>query len=68
MGLKLYIFGDLTDFLVEQDQHPLVALKTLQMHVVRVISGVGTIKFSLFSSCFTVSTKSSSLKSDTMGV
>ena len=24
MGLNLYIFGDLTDFLVEQDHHPLL--------------------------------------------
>ena len=67
MGLNLYIFGDLTDFLVEQDWHPLVTLNTSN-GIVQVVSGVGTITFSLFLSCFTVSTKSSSLTSDTMGV
>ena len=67
MGLNLYIFGDLTDFLVAQDQCPLVALNTWN-GVVWVISSLGAITFSLFSSCFTVSTKSSSLTSDTMGV
>ena len=67
MGLNLYIFGDLTDFLVEQDHHPLVVLNTLN-GIVRVISGVGMITFSLFSIWFTVSTKSTSLTSDTMGV
>ena len=63
MGLNFYIFGDLTDFLVAQDQCPLVALNTLN-GVVWVVSGVSIITFSLFSSCFTVSTKSSSLTSD----
>ena len=67
MGLNLYIFGDLTYFLVAQDQHPLVALNTLN-GIVWVVSGVGTITFSLFSSCFTVSTKSSPLTSYTMSV
>ena len=67
MGLNLYIFGDLTDLLVAQDWHPLIALNTSN-GIVWVVSGVGMITFSLFSSCFTVSTKSSSLTSDTMGV
>ena len=67
MGLNLYIFGDLIDFLVEQDCCPLVVLKTLN-GIVQVISGIGTITFSLFLICFTVSTKSSSLTSDTMGL
>ena len=57
MGLNLYIFGDLTDFLVEQDCHPLVVLKTSN-GIVWVITGVGAITFSLFSS----------LTSDTMGL
>ena len=56
MGLNLYIFGELTDFLVAQDQHPLVDLNTSN-GVVWVISGVCVITFSLFSSCFTISTK-----------
>ena len=67
MGLNLYIFGDLTDFLVEQDHCPLVVFK-MSNGVIWVVSGVGAITFSLFLSCFTVSTKSSSLTSDTMGV
>ena len=67
MGLNLYIFGDLTDFLVAQDQRPLIDLNTLN-GVVWVISGVCMITFSLFLSCFTISTKSSSLTSDTKGV
>ena len=67
MGLNLYIFGDLTDFLVEQDCCPLIVLK-MSNGVVWVVTGVGTITFSLFSSCFTVSTKLSSLTSDTMGL
>ena len=62
MGLNLYIFGDLTDFLVEQDCCP------MSNGVVQVVSGAGVITFSLFSICFTVSTKSSSLTSDTIGV
>ena len=67
MGVNLYIFGDLTDFLVEQDHCPLVVLNMLN-GVVWVISFVGVITFSLFSICFTVFTKSSSLTSDTIGV
>ena len=67
MGLNLYIFGDLTDFLVEQDCHPIVVLK-MSNGIVQIISGVGAITFSLLSICFTVSTKSSSLTSDTMGL
>ena len=59
--------GDLTDFLVEQDCRPLVVLK-MSNGIVRVRPGVGVITFSLFSICFTVSTKSSSLTSDTMGL
>ena len=59
--------GDLTDFLVEQDRQPLVVLK-MSNGVVRARPGVGAITFSLFSICFTVSTKSSSLTSDTMGL
>ena len=47
MGLNLYIFGDLTDFLVAQDRHPLVALNTSN-GIVQVVSGVGAITFSLF--------------------
>ena len=59
--------GDLTDFLEEQDRQPLVVLKTSN-GIVRVRPGVGTITFSLFSVYFTVSTKSSSLTSNTMGL
>ena len=59
--------GDLIDFLVEQDHHPLVALK-MSNGITWVISGVGAITFSLFSICFTVSIKSSSLTLDTMGL
>ena len=55
------------DFLVEHDHHPLVVLNMLN-GIVQVVSGVGPITFSLFLSCFTVSIKSSSLTSDTMGV
>ena len=58
--------GDLTDFLVEQECQPLVVLK-MSNGVVRARPGVGVITFSLFSICFTVSIKSSSLTSDTMG-
>ena len=59
--------GDLTDFLVEHDHQPLVVLK-MSNGIVQVRPGVGAITFSLFSICFTVSTKSSSLTSDTMGL
>ena len=59
--------GDLTDFLVEQERRQLVVLKTLN-GIVRARPGVGAIIFSLFSICFSVSTKSSSLTSDTMGL
>ena len=59
--------GDLTDFLVEQDCQPLAVLKTSN-GVVRPGPGVGVITFSHFSICFTVSIKSSSLTSDTMGL
>ena len=67
MGLNLYIFGDLKDFLVKQDCCPLVVLK-MSNGIVWVVSGVGAITFSLFWSCFPVSTKSSSLTSDTMSL
>ena len=59
--------GDLTDFLVEQDHRPLVVLK-MSNGVIRARPGVGAIKCSLFSICFTVSIKSLSLTSDTMGL
>ena len=59
--------GDLTDFQVEQDCQPLVVLKMLN-GIIRARPGVGAITFSLFSICFTVSTRSSSLTSDTMGL
>ena len=61
------MYGDLIDFLVVQDHHPLVALK-MSNGITRVVAGVGTITFSLFLICFTVSIKSSSLTSDTMGL
>ena len=67
MGLNWYIFGDLIDFLFEEDCHPLVVLRTSN-GIVRLVCGVGVITFSLFSICFTVSIKSSSFTSDTMGV
>ena len=41
--------GDLIDFLVEQDCHPLVTLK-MSNGMTRVVSGVGAITFSLFQS------------------
>ena len=66
IGLNWYMCGDLTDFLVEQDCHPLVVLK-MSNGIVWVGNGVDAITFSLFSICFTVSIKSSSLTSDTMG-
>ena len=59
--------GDLIDFLVEQDCWPLVILK-MSYGIVRLGPGIGVITFSLFSICFTVSIKSSSLTSDTMGL
>ena len=59
--------GDLTDFPVEQDRQPLVVLK-MSNGIVLARPGVGAITCSLFSICFTVSTKSSSLTSDTMGL
>ena len=46
--------GDLTDFLVEQDCHPLVVLK-ISNGIVQVGSGVGEITFSLFLICFSLS-------------
>ena len=52
---------------MEQDRRPLVVLK-MSNGIIRVRPGVGAITFSLFSICFTVSTKSSSLTSDTMGL
>ena len=67
IGLNWYIFVDLTPFLVEQDRRPLVVLK-MSNGIVRARTGVGAITFSLFSVCFTVSIKSSSLTSDTMGL
>ena len=51
------MFGDLTDFLVEQDRRPLVVFKTSD-GIVWPGPGVGAITFSLFSICFTVSIKS----------
>ena len=62
IGLNWWIFGALTDFLVEQDRCPLVDLK-ISYGMVRVNFGVGEIIFSCFSICFTVSIKSSSLTS-----
>ena len=59
--------GDLTGFLVEQVYHPLVVLK-MSNGITQVVTGVGAITFSLFSICFTVSIKSSSLTSDTIGL
>ena len=59
--------GDLTDFLVEQNHQPVVVLK-MSNGIIWVRPGVGVITFSLYSICFTVSTKSSSLTSDTMGL
>ena len=47
MGLNLYIFGDLTDFLVAQDWCPLAL--NMSNGIVWVVSGVGVITFSLFS-------------------
>ena len=67
IGLNWYMCGDLIDFLVEQDCCPLVALK-MSNGMTQVISGIGAITFSLFSICFTVSIKSSSLTSETMGL
>ena len=64
IGLNWWIFGALIDFLVEQDRHPLADLK-ISYGIIRVNFGVGEIIFSI---CFTVSTKSSSLTSDTMGL
>ena len=60
LGLNWYMCGDLIDFLVAQDCCPLVALK-MSNGITQVIAGVGIITFSLFSICFTVSIKSSSL-------
>ena len=59
--------GDLIDFLFAQDHRPLGVLK-ISNGMAQVIAGVGTITFSLFSICLTVSIKSSSLTSGTMGL